>query len=210
MFRKSWVLLFAAVFAAGPASAEIHRFKPTKGWQTYAVREPALTVNPGDRIESNTLFSDFYTEKDGLFPGEVGPIFIKGAAPGDTLVIKILKIRPNVPTGRSGTSPAYGVLTATEATPMLHEPVPARKYIWKIDAGRMVATLELPKSRMKEIRVNLQPMLGRLATAPRGDQAISSGVPSDFGGNMDTTEAREGATIYLPDPPRRARQMARD
>ena len=198
MFRKAYFFILVVVLAAGTALAEVHKFKPTKGWQTYAVREPALTVNPGDRIETNTLFSDFYTEKDGPFPGEVGPVYIKGAAAGDTLVVKILKIKPNIPTGRSGTSPAYGVLTATKETAMLYEPVPSKKFVWKIDARSMTATLPLPNSRMKEIRVNLQPMLGRLATAPRGDQAVSSGVPSDFGGNMDTSEAREGATVYLP------------
>ena len=41
-------------------------------------------------------------------------------------------------------------------------------------------------------------MLGRLATAPAGEEAIAGGVPSTFGGNMDTSEIREGATVYLP------------
>ena len=62
----------------------------------------------------------------------------------------------------------------------------------------MVATLDLPKSRMKKIQVKLIPMLGRLATAPPGDQAIPGGVPYNFGGNMDTSYAREGAVVYLP------------
>ena len=198
MSRKIGLFFLLAVLAAGPGWAEVHRFKAAKGCQTYAVRKPVLTVRPGDRIETTTLFSDFFTEKDGPWPGEVGPIYIKGATTGDTLVVKILKIRPNIPTGRSGTSTTYGALTATEATPMLHEPVPARKFIWTIDANNMVATLAFPKSRMKEIRVKLNPMLGRLATAPPDDQAIPGGVPSNFGGNMDTSEAREGTTVYLP------------
>ena len=41
-------------------------------------------------------------------------------------------------------------------------------------------------------------MLGRLATAPPDGQAVPGGVPSTFGGNMDTSEAREGTTVYLP------------
>jgi amidase len=178
--------------------AEVHRFKPTKGYQTYAVREPVLRVNPGDTIESSTLYSDFFTEKDGPWPGEVGPVYIEGATPDDTLVIRILKIRPNIPTGRSGTSAAYGVLTATDMTPMLHEPAPRLIHIWKIDGKRMTAALELPGSRLKSVEVKLKPMLGRLATAPPGDQAIPGGVPSFFGGNMDTSEACEGADVYLP------------
>ena len=93
------VLLTTLISAFG--AAEVHRFTPSKGWQTYAVREPVLRMKPGDRLETNTLFSDFFTEKDGPWPGEVGPIYVEGATPEDTLVVRILKIRPNIPTGRS-------------------------------------------------------------------------------------------------------------
>lgn len=187
-----------AVFSFNPLFAEIHSFKPTKGYDTYAVREPVLRMKPGDILETNTLYSDFFTEKDGPWPGEVGPIYVEGATPDDTLIIKILKIRPNISTGRSGTSEVYGSLTATPATPMLHEPVPAKMFIWRIDAQKMSATLDLPNSRLKQVQVQLVPMLGRLATAPPGDQAIPGGVPYNFGGNMDTSEAREGTVVYLP------------
>ena len=46
--------------------------------------------------------------------------------------------------------------------------------------------------------MDLQPMLGRLATAPPGEQVVPSGVPSNFGGNMDSPQLREGAAVYLP------------
>jgi len=185
-------------FVASVAVAETVQFRATKGSQTYTVREPVLRIKPGDVLESNTLYSDFFTEKDGPWPGEVGPIYIEGATPDDTLVIKIHKIRPNIETGRSGTSTSYASLTSTKYTPSLHETVPSKMFIWKIDKERMTATLDLPESKMKQIEVELKPMLGRLATAPSGDQAIAGGVPYDFGGNMDTPETCEGATVYLP------------
>jgi hypothetical protein len=50
------------------------------------------------------------------------------------LAVRILKIRPNIATGRSGTSSDYGSLTETDLTPMLHDPVPEKKNIWRIDA----------------------------------------------------------------------------
>ena len=181
-----------------PVSAEVHHFKAVQGSQTYAVREPILRIKPGDILETNTLYSDFFTEKDGPWPGEVGPIYVEGATPNDTLVVKIIKIYPNIGTGRSGTSKVYGSLTATHTTPMLHDPVPEKKFIWKIDAQKMTATLDLPNSRMKQIQVRLIPMLGRLATAPSGDQAVLGSVPFNFGGNMDTSDACEGAIVYLP------------
>lgn len=194
-----FIVLFMALAVAPEAvTAEVYRFKPSVGHQTYTVREPVVRINPGDKLETSTLYSDFFTEKDGPWPGEVGPIYVNGATPEDTLAVKIIKIRPNIATGRSGTSTEYASLTATEMTPMLHEPVPHRIHLWRIDPKKMTATLDLPGSRMKRIEVKLKPMLGRLATAPPGDQAIPGGVPSKFGGNMDTSEACEGTTVYLP------------
>lgn len=186
------------VVAVVSVLAETHRFEPTVGYQTYAVREPVLRVAPGDVVETQTLFSTFFVEPEGAWPGEVGPIYIEGATPEDTLVVEILRLRPNIDSGRSGTSRGFAVLTQTKNTPMLHEPVPDKFFLWKIDREGMTATLELPQSRLKQVEVDLVPMLGRLATAPSGEQAISGGVPYDFGGNMDTSLAREGATVYLP------------
>ncbi len=197
MSRITIAIVFS-FFVAIVAVAETVQFKATKGSQTYTVREPVLRIKPGDVLESNTLYSDFFTEKDGPWPGEVGPIYIEGATPDDTLVIRIHKIRPNIETGRSGTSTSYASLTSTKYTPSLHETVPSKMFIWQIDKDRMTATLDLPESKMKQIEVALKPMLGRLATAPSGDQAIAGGVPYDFGGNMDTPETCEGATVYLP------------
>ena len=198
MFARTLFSLFLFFALMSPIFAETVKFNATKGYQTYAVREPVLRIKAGDILESNTLYSDFFTEKDGPWPGEVGPIYIEGATTEDTLAIKIIKIKPNIQTGRSGTSSTYGSLTATNTTPMLHEPVPSKKFIWEIDAERMTAKLDLHESRMKSVEVDLIPMLGRLGTAPPGDQAIPGGVPYDFGGNMDTSDAREGATVYLP------------
>lgn len=194
---RSPSLLVLALLAA-PLAAETHHFEPTVGAQTYAVREPVLRVRPGDVIETHTLYSDYFTEKDGPWPGEVGPIWVEGATPEDTLVIEILKLRPRIATGRSGTSRGFAALTSTDATAMLHDPVPLKLFIWKIDRQAMTATLELPQSRSGSVTVELAPMLGRLAVAPPRDQAIWGAVPGNFGGNMDAADAREGTTVYLP------------
>lgn len=199
MYKRSITpAIIITILAAATASAEVRRFKATQGHQTYAARKPVLTVNPGDTVETNTLYSDWFAGKDAPWPGEAGPIHVRGAEPGDTLSVKILKIRPNASVGRGGTSLSYGSITATDTTAMLNEPVPIRKHIWTIAADGRTAALELPESRLKRVRVDLEPMLGRLATAPPEDQAIPGGVPSTSGGNMDTPEAREGTTVYLP------------
>lgn len=201
--RCRWLFVVLAVLAAaGPAVAEVHRFTPApKGLPTYAVRPPVLRIKPGDVVETHTLESDFYTAKTGGggYPGEAGPFYIEGATPNDTLAVKIVRLRPRIDTGRSGTGGrGYAVLTPTTATPMLTEPTPSRRHIWRIDRQKMTATLDMPGSRLKQVEVPCIPMLGRLATAPSGEQAIQGGAPGNYGGNMDSLDAREGTTVYLP------------
>jgi acetamidase/formamidase len=196
--RAIWILVVVGA-AATPARAETRRFEPAIGYQTYAVREPVLRLKAGDIVETNTLFCGCYTEQGGRWPGDAGPFFIEGATVNDTLVVKILRLRLKIDTGESTTGGrSYGVLTPTNDTPMLTDPVATRRFIWKIDKTKMTASLDLPKSRMKHIEVAASPMLGRLAVAPSGDQAIQGGAPGNFGGNMDSSDAREGTTVYLP------------
>jgi len=198
MFIKAVLFFMITIVTVGMVVGETHHFKAAKGYHTYAVREPVLKIKPGDMIESSTLFSDYFIKEDGPWPGEVGPIYIEGATPEDTLVILIVKIHANNNAGRSGTSMVYGSLVGTATTPMLNDPIPVKHFFWKIDTKKNTASLELPGSRMKKIEVELHPMLGRLATAPPKGQSIPGGVPYNFGGNMDTSHACEGTTVYLP------------
>ena len=88
----------ALLASATSAFADTHKFKPTAGVQTFAVRPPVLSVKPGDTVETQTFSraGDYYDPKTaGPWPGEVGPFFVEGAAPGDTLVVRILKLAPN-------------------------------------------------------------------------------------------------------------------
>ena len=48
-------ILLAFVHAA---RAEVHRFKPTIGYPTFARREPVLRLRPGDIVETETLWGD--------------------------------------------------------------------------------------------------------------------------------------------------------
>src|SRR5512145_2972632 len=72
-------------------------FEPTQGVPTFAVREPVLRLKPGAVVKTRTFSKpgDYYEKSGGPWPGEVGPFFIEGATPGDTLVVRILSLRPN-------------------------------------------------------------------------------------------------------------------
>jgi len=55
-----------------------------------------------------------------------------------------------------------------------------------------------PSDKLKSYTVKLSPMLGCIGVAPRGEETLSSGHLGPFGGNMDSPEIREGATLYIP------------
>lgn len=195
----SCFLLTALVLAQAPRiAAQTHRFTPKVGYPTFAKREPVLRIKPGDRVETNTLWGEWYEKAGGVWPGEVGPFFIDGATPNDTLVVKILRLRPNRDTAISTHTPNFSALANDKYTPVLNDPIPARRFIWKIDRERNLGILELPQSKLKRIEVELSPMLGRVAVAPPGEQSWGGLWPGEFGGNMDAADIREGATVYLP------------
>jgi acetamidase/formamidase len=197
------VLLFAAAgwLAAPPAGADTIKFTPTHGVPTFAVRPPVLRLKPGDIVESRTFSKtgDYYDKDGGPWPGEVGPFYIEGATPDDTLVVRILKVRPNRDTAVSNVRPnGISAVAGDSRTRLLNDPLPARRFVWKLDRERNTGILDIPSSKSRRIEVALSPMLGRLAVAPAGEEAFGGLWPGDFGGNMDSPDAREGTTVYLP------------
>ena len=194
--------LLAAVTVDATARADTLKFTPTSGVPTFAVREPVLRIKPGDIVETQTFSKpgDYYDPATaGPWPGEVGPFYVEGVTPQDTLVVKILKLRPNRDTAISAVRPnGISAVAADGRTRMLNDPLPARRFVWQLDRARNVGILDLPRSAMKRIEIPLAPMLGRVAVAPAGAEAWGGLWPGDFGGNMDAVDITEGATIYLP------------
>jgi acetamidase/formamidase/creatinine amidohydrolase/Fe(II)-dependent formamide hydrolase-like protein len=183
---------------ATSAAAETHQLVPRVGHPTFAVRPPVLTVKPGDVVESETLWGEWYENAGGAWPGEVGPIAIEGAEPGDTLVVEILKVRPNRDSAVSTQGGRFGALVPDGGTAFLNEPFPRGRYVWKLDRQRMTGTVELPGSTRRSLTLPLRPMLGRVAVAPEGEEAFGGLWPGRFGGNLDASDVREGTTVFLP------------
>jgi acetamidase/formamidase len=191
--------LTLAALALQTAAGQTVTFTPTAGVPTFAVRDPALRIPPGTTVVTRTFSKpgDYY--EGGAWPGEVGPFFIEGAAAGDTLVIKIVRLRPNRDTAVSRYNPnGISGIAGDSRTRMLNEPLPARAFTWQLDRQRMVGILDLPNSASKRIEVPLKPMLGRVAVAPAGAEEFGGLWPGVFGGNLDAADVREGATVYLP------------
>ncbi len=191
-------ILTASLVATHAAAQDTVRFTPTVGYSTFAVREPVLRIRPGTVLVSSTNFGAYYTEEGGAFPGEVGPIYVEGATTNDMLVVRVHSVRPNHHLAASRLYPDFGGLSMDQGNRLVNEPIEPRRYVWRLDRERMTGTTTLEGSRLREIEVDLQPMLGRVAVAPRGEQSFTGLWPGDFGGNMDAPEVREGTTVYLP------------
>jgi acetamidase/formamidase len=195
-------LLLAVAFTLllQQSSAPI-KFEPTSGVPTFAVREPVLRIRPGAVVETRSFSrpGDYYERAGGAWPGEVGPFYIEGATPEDTLVVRIVKLQLNRDTAVSAVNPnGISAVAGDSRTRMLNDPLPARRFVWQLDRTRSVGILELPNSASKRIELPLIPMLGRLAVAPSGEEEFGGLWPGNFGGNMDSSDAREGTTVYLP------------
>ena len=127
-----------------------------------------------------------------------GPFYVEGATTDVILVVEIIKVRPNHDLAGVQIYPGFGGLASDSRLRLLNDPVAARRYEWHLDTEAMTGTVELPDSEMEQITIDLKPMLGRVAVAPRGEEAFGGLWPGDFGGNMDAPEIREGTTVYLP------------
>jgi amidase len=185
-----------------PVAGQTVTFEPKVGVQTFAVREPVLRIKPGTTVETRTFSrsGDYYDPKvAGPWPGEVGPFHIEGAEPGDQLVVRVVRLRPNQDIAISNVTPGgISGVAGDSRTRLLNDPLPARRFVWKLDRARNVGIIDLPNSRVKQMEIPLRPMLGRVATAPAGQEAFGGLWPGDFGGNMDAADVTEGVTVYLP------------
>jgi acetamidase/formamidase len=184
----------------------------TVAWGNYdATAKPALTVQSGDTVVVHTLLTNSPTglERNGVPPDQVqaslrevydkvpasargpgghiltGPIAIEGAAPGDTLEIRILKIELAIPYAYNGFRYGAGILT--DDFPY------ARTKIIPLDKTKMVARFG------PGITIPLHPFFGSMGVAPPpGFGRYDSTPPTINGGNMDNKELVAGTTLFLP------------
>jgi len=112
-----------------------------------------------------------------------GPVFVKGARPGDVLAVEVLELRPSN-WGWTAIIPGFGLLAEEFPTPWLR--------ISDVDPERGVVQFS------ERISLPLRPFPGTIGVAPAepGEHPILP--PTRWGGNLDTKHLTAGTTLYLP------------
>jgi amidase len=178
-----------------------HTFTPTEFHRafSYAIA-PALRIFPGDTVKTKSVDAggtDENSVRRSLGGNPLtGPFFIEGALPGDTLVVKLNRVRTNRDWAQSG----QGIVGNALGPGYLMNLKRAQGFNsrWKLDKEKGIAYLEQPTDPLKSFTVPLQPMLGCVGVAPQGGNVVRTGDSGVFGGNMDYNQIREGTTVYLP------------
>ncbi len=198
---------------------------------------PRLTVDPGDvvHVEAVThhagdapdllmdegissIWAAIAPEQRG--PGVhilTGPIHVRGAEPGDTVVVRILDMKPRLPYG-SNCAANWGLLykrfdkeriTIYRLDPMKEGQFPtlARPSFAFDFTERAVYDLPgvisppNPDARQpfsRAVAVPVRPHFGVMGVAPATSERLSSIPPGAFGGNVDNWRIGPGATVCYP------------
>ncbi len=173
---------------------------------TFGGHPPVLRLKPGTVLETWT--EDCYdgaVKKPSDIPSQVapighdnpqtGPFYVEGAQPGDILAVHILDLEPSREYGISSNYPGFGLLTGTDYTAMLNQPLQEKVWWYSVDKKKGTVSTKLG-TRTFEIPMN--PFLGCIAVAPQRGEARWTVTPEAYGGNMDAYMIRKGATVYLP------------
>jgi acetamidase/formamidase len=187
--------------AVPPKEPGVHDFEPTQFHRLFSDAIPSvLRIFPRDTVRTWTVDAGGVDSKGvrrslGGNP-ETGPFYIEGALPGDTLVVKLNRIRLNRDTAGSGNQIVPSALTPGYVRRTKYDD----KFdgSWILDREKGLAHLKQPTERLKNYTVKLQPMLGCVAVAPPGHMSYRTGFLGAYGGNMDYNQIREGTTLYLP------------
>jgi amidase len=152
--------------------------------------EPVLEVEAGAtvRLETNDCFSgqirseeDLVTEIDfQRVNSATGPIAVRGAEPGDSLVVEILDVSP-IEWGVATLIPGYGQLIDKVQAPLTR--------LFKVADGWVEMN--------DRVRFPTRPMVGVVGVATDGEN-LTTGLAGRHGGNLDNHLHGPGARIYFP------------
>jgi acetamidase/formamidase len=157
---------------------------------------PRLEVDPGDTVVFDTRdAADGYYSREsshadvlarGPFRGHplTGPVRVRGARPGDALVVEVLEMQPGADFGWTAVRPGRGLLPEAEF------PKPYLQ-IWDLSDGTHARS-------ERGIAVPMDPFPGVVGVALDEPGPHSTMPPRKNGGNMDIRQLTTGSRLLLP------------
>ncbi len=151
---------------------------------------PVLEVDPGTvvTLQTNDCFTGQIRTEDDLVTeidfdrvnSATGPIAVRGAEPGDSLVVELLEVRPD-DRGFATLIPGMGQLIDQVRSPLTQ--------VFRVEGD----TIHMSD----RISFPLRPMVGVIGVAT-GGETLTNGFAGTHGGNLDNHLHGPGATVYLP------------
>ncbi|MGI4757757.1 MAG: acetamidase/formamidase family protein [Janthinobacterium lividum] len=179
---------------------DIHYEPTTFQAYYYAGNKPGIHIFPGDIVHTWSVDSNGVDKNMKRLAlggnANIGPIYVEGALPGDTLVVHLIKITPNRKTARQGsriqqfgTTPAYNLAAKYD---------PRFNGEYQLDNATGIAVLTEPTPALKNFKVEMKPMLGCISVAPAGFEAFTGPHLGPYGGNLDYNGTVSGTTMFFP------------
>ncbi len=164
---------------------------------------PALTIDPGDTVTFSTVDAgggrvpapDWATPRPpvselgvqpSIRPGHTlcGPVAIRGATPGDVLVVEVLEVTP-LEWGWTGIG-ENGVLGG--------EMVERKLMYWDLRGAVAIPSPLLAQP----VQIPIQPFCGVMGVAPAAPGEHATTPPRRVAGNLDIRHLVAGSTLFIP------------
>lgn len=125
-------------------------------------------------------------KKNPIANPATGPLYVKGAQPGDILKVEILDIELR----------DWGVMRSSTSYGVFHEDFDTKTArIYHLEDGKNGKNSAV---RFDDTLVlDLDPMIGVIGTAPAGE-GVETDTPDSHGGNMDCRKIVKDSILYLP------------
>jgi acetamidase/formamidase len=145
--------------------------------------ELAVTDASGGQLDRDSRVEDVAALDFARVNPVTGPVYVKGAAPGDVLEVEVLSLQPR-DWGWTAIIPGFGLLADEFPDPWLQ--------ISSVDASTSRVSF------LDDIVLPFEPFPGTIGVAPAEPGEHSIVPPSRWGGNMDIKHLRVGTRLLLP------------
>jgi acetamidase/formamidase len=160
-----------------------HSIEPVLEVESGATVELEVTDASGGQLSRESDVEDVAELDFARVNPVTGPVFVKGASPGDVLEIEIRSLRPR-DWGWTAIIPGFGLLADEFPEPWL-----------------AISTVDAATGRvgfLDDVVLPYEPFPGTIGVAPAEPGEHSIVPPSRWGGNLDIKHLRVGTRLLLP------------